>query len=224
MKGFLNRVGGGGGGKEGGDGDKASAASKRASADGVVKPEAPKPKGKRGMMKNKKQPQIIKDLPLLSETPMLKREALFRQKLQLCHTIFDFEDPDGDNKSREIKRETLVELAEYINSPVGQKILTEAIMPDIVEMARVNLFRTLPPPTEDFDPEEDEPQMEPQWPHLQVVYELFLRFIVSTEVNGKVAKKYVDQSFLRQWIELFDAEDPRSVTDSVQLVPLTGKA
>jgi serine/threonine-protein phosphatase 2A regulatory subunit B' len=84
-------------------------------------------------------------------------------------------------------------------------------MPDIVEMAKVNLFRTLPPPSEDFDPEEDEPQMEAQWPHLQVVYELFLRFIVSTEVNGKVAKKYVDQSFLRQWIELFDAEDPRYV-------------
>ena len=28
------------------------------------------------------------------------------------------------------------------------------------------------------------------WPHLQVVYEFFLRFIVSTEVNGKIAKRY----------------------------------
>ena len=44
---------------------------------------------------------------------------------------------------------------------------------------------------------------------LQVVYEFFLRFVVSTEVNGKVAKKYVDQTFIRMWIELFDAEDPR---------------
>jgi Protein phosphatase 2A regulatory B subunit (B56 family) len=43
----------------------------------------------------------------------------------------------------------------------------------------------------------------------QVVYEFFLRFIVSTEVNGKVAKKYVDQTFIRLWVELFDAEDPR---------------
>jgi len=217
MRGFLNRVGGGKS-DSGGDADKSSASSaaKRASTDGVIKGEgAPKAiggKGKRGMMKNRKQQQVIKDLPLLSETPMLKREALFRQKLQLCHVIFDCEDFEGqDVKGREIKRETLVELAEYINSPVGQKILTEALMPDIVEMARINLFRTLPPPTEDFDPEEDEPQMEPQWPHLQLVYELFLRFIVSTEVNGKVAKKYVDQSFLRQWIELFDAEDPRFV-------------
>lgn len=45
--------------------------------------------------------------------------------------------------------------------------------------------------------------------YYQVVYEFFLRFVVSTEVNGKVAKKYVDQTFIRMWIELFDAEDPR---------------
>ena len=51
--------------------------------------------------------------------------------------------------------------------------------------------------------------MEISWPHLQVVYEFFLRFIVSSEVSGKVAKKYVDQNFIRCWIELFDAEDPR---------------
>ena len=51
--------------------------------------------------------------------------------------------------------------------------------------------------------------MELTWPHMQVVYELFLRFIVSTEVSGKVSKKFVDQKFLRQWIELFDSEDPR---------------
>ena len=136
-------------------------------------------------------------------------KALFRQKLQQCCIIFDFDDADLDLKGREIKRETLVEIAEYVNTPVGQKIFTEAMMPDIVEMVKINLFRTLPPQADDFDPEEDEPALEPAWPHLQVVYEFFLRFIVSTEVNGKVAKKYVEQSFIRMWIELFDAEDPR---------------
>ena len=148
----------------------------------------------------------MKDLPLLADTPLQKREALFRQKLQLCNIMFNFDDSDSDTKSKEVKRETLVELAEYVNTPVGQKIFTEALMPDIVEMVRTNLFRTLPPQTDDFDPEEDEPAMEPAWPHLQVVYEFFLRFIVSSEVNGKVAKKYVDQGFVRNWIELFDAE------------------
>jgi len=43
----------------------------------------------------------------------------------------------------------------------------------------------------------------------QVVYEFFLRFIVSSEVNAKVAKKFADQPFCFQLIELFDSEDPR---------------
>ena len=38
-----------------------------------------------------------------------------------------------------------MELAEYVNTPVGQKIFTEAMMPDIIEMVKGNLFRTLPP-------------------------------------------------------------------------------
>ena len=56
---------------------------------------------------------------------------------------------------------------------------------------------------------EDEPVLEPAWPHLQVAYEFFLRFIVSSEVNAKAAKKYVDQKFCLQLVELFDSEDPR---------------
>jgi serine/threonine-protein phosphatase 2A regulatory subunit B' len=118
-------------------------------------------------------------------------------------------DGESDARGKEIKRDTLIEIAEYVNTPIGQKIFTEALMPDIVEMVKINLFRALPQQTDDFDPEEDEPAMESSWPHLQVVYEFFLRFIVSSEVNGKIAKKYIDQNFIRNWIDLFDAEDPR---------------
>ena len=39
--------------------------------------------------------------------------------------------------------------------------------------------------------------LEPAWPHLQVVYEFFLRFIVSSEVNAKVAKRCVPSSAAR---------------------------
>jgi len=52
-------------------------------------------------------------------------------------------------------------------------------------------------PTGDaFDPEEDEPILEAAWPHLQVVYELFLRFIESPDFNANTAKKYIDQRFI----------------------------
>ena len=50
----------------------------------------------------------------------------------------------------------------------------------IVHMFSVNLFRALPPSSSpngaEFDPEEDEPTLEAAWPHLQLVYEFFLRF------------------------------------------------
>lgn len=76
-------------------------------------------------------------------------------------------------------------------------------------MVRTNIVRPTPPQTDDFDPEEDEPAMEPAWPHLQVVYEFFLRFIVSAEVTAKTCKKYLDQKFCLQLIEMMDCEDPR---------------
>merc|ERR1712048_851188 len=59
------------------------------------------------------------------------------------------------------------------------------------------------------DPEDDEPSLEHAWPHLQIVYEFFLRFVVSNDVDPKIAKRYVDQNFMLKLLELFDSEDPR---------------
>ena len=51
-------------------------------------------------------------------------------------------------------------------------------------MFSVNLFRALPPSSApngaEFDPEEDEPTLEAAWPHLQLVYEFFLRFVIDS--------------------------------------------
>eukprot|EP00105_Crassostrea_gigas_P036982 XP_019921130.1 PREDICTED: serine/threonine-protein phosphatase 2A 56 kDa regulatory subunit alpha isoform isoform X2 [Crassostrea gigas] len=73
-----------------------------------------------------------------------------------------------------------------------------------------NIFRTLPPnDNPDFDPEEDDPTLEASWPHLQIVYEFFLRFLESPDFQPSLAKKYIDQKFVLQLLELFDSEDPR---------------
>jgi serine/threonine-protein phosphatase 2A regulatory subunit B' len=82
-------------------------------------------------------------------------------------------------------------------------------------MLVANLFRTLPPSahentgSESFDAEEEEPTMEPAWPHLQIVYEFLLRYVVSSETDAKVAKRYIDQTFVLRLLDLFDSEDPR---------------
>lgn len=151
----------------------------------------------------------LKELPALRDAPPAKREELLILKLKLCSVIFSFDDPTADKRGKDMKRQTLLELVDYVNTPAGQKIFTESVMGDLMACISANVCRALPPATDDFDPEEDEPVLEPAWPHLQVAYEFFLRFIVSSEVNAKAAKKYVDQKFCLQLVELFDSEDPR---------------
>ncbi|OCL02102.1 protein phosphatase 2A regulatory B subunit [Glonium stellatum] len=153
----------------------------------------------------------LEKLPGFHEVPPNKREELFMQKIDQCNIIFDFNDASGDMKSKEIKRLALHELLDYVAN--NRQVITDRMYPRVVEMFSKNLFRPIPPPMnpqgEAFDPEEDEPVLEVAWPHIQVVYEFFLRFIESQDFNTNIAKQYIDHSFVLQLLELFDSEDPR---------------
>jgi hypothetical protein len=122
------------------------------------------------------------------------------QKIDQCNIIFDFNDPTADMKSKEIKRLALHELLDYVAN--NRSVITEPMYPRVVEMFAKNLFRPIPPPVtpqgEAFDPEEDEPVLEVAWPHIQVVYEFFLRFIESQDFNTNIAKAYIDHHFVLQ--------------------------
>ncbi|KAI0006920.1 protein phosphatase 2A regulatory B subunit [Xylariaceae sp. FL0662B] len=153
----------------------------------------------------------LEKLPGFHEVPPNRRQELFMQKIDQCNVIFDFNDASGDMKSKEIKRLALHELLDYVAN--NRQVITEPMYPRVVEMFAKNLFRPIPPPMnpqgEAFDPEEDEPVLEVAWPHIQVVYEFFLRFIESQDFNTNIAKSYIDHSFVLQLLELFDSEDPR---------------
>ncbi|KAA6406506.1 MAG: phosphatase 2A regulatory B subunit [Lasallia pustulata] len=150
-------------------------------------------------------------LPGFHEVPPNRRQELFMQKIDQCNIIFDFNDASGDMKSKEIKRLALHELLDYVAN--NRQVITEPMYPRVVDMFSKNLFRPIPPPMnpqgEAFDPEEDEPVLEVAWPHIQVVYEFFLRFIESQDFNTNVAKGFIDHQFVLQLLELFDSEDPR---------------
>ncbi|KAK4453199.1 phosphatase 2A regulatory B subunit-domain-containing protein [Podospora aff. communis PSN243] len=153
----------------------------------------------------------LEKLPGFHEIPPQRRQELFMQKIEQCNVIFDFNDASADMKSKEIKRLALHELLDYVAN--NRQVITEPMYPRVVEMFAKNLFRPIPPPMnpqgEAFDPEEDEPVLEVAWPHIQVVYEFFLRFIESQDFNTNIAKAYIDHSFVLQLLELFDSEDPR---------------
>lgn len=147
-------------------------------------------------------------MPLLKDVASGEQEELLIRKLRQCSVVFDFMDPVADIKGKEIKRATLNELVDYITA--GRGVLTESVYPEIIRMISSNLFRTLPPSENpDFDPEEDDPTLEASWPHLQLVYEFFLRFLESPDFQPSIGKKVIDQKFVLQLLELFDSEDPR---------------
>ncbi|KAH6582580.1 hypothetical protein BASA61_008480 [Batrachochytrium salamandrivorans] len=153
----------------------------------------------------------LERLPAFKDVAASERQDIFIRKIQQCNVLFDFNDALSDLKCKEIKRHTLSELVDYVSNNRG--VITEQVYPEIMNMFATNLFRTLPPqvnPSGDaFDPEEDEPVLESAWPHLQIVYEFFLRFIESPDFNTNIAKKYIDQHFVLELLDLFDSEDPR---------------
>uniref|UniRef100_A0A8C5HML5 Serine/threonine protein phosphatase 2A regulatory subunit n=1 Tax=Gouania willdenowi TaxID=441366 RepID=A0A8C5HML5_GOUWI len=153
-------------------------------------------------------PVELSPLPQLKDAPSTEQQELFTQKLQQCCILFDFFDSVLDLKSKEIKRATLNELVEYVSTNRG--VLQESTYPEITNMIITNIFRALPPSDNpDFDPEEDEPTLEAAWPHIQLVYEFLLRFLENPDFQPSIAKRYIDQKFVLQLLELFDSEDPR---------------
>ncbi|XP_058738099.1 serine/threonine protein phosphatase 2A 57 kDa regulatory subunit B' beta isoform-like [Vicia villosa] len=155
----------------------------------------------------------IEPLPLFRDVPVSERQNLFLRKLQICCHTLDFTDTMKSVREKEIKRQTLMELVEFIQSSSSK--ITEICQEEMIKMVSVNIFRCLPPAFHEntgqdaTDPEEEEPCLEPAWPHLQLVYELLLRYVVSSDTDTKVAKRYIDHSFVLKLLDLFDSEDPR---------------
>lgn len=152
-------------------------------------------------------------LPAFRDVPNSEKQSLFIKKLNMCCVVFDFSDPTKHIKEKEVKRQTLLELVDYVTSANGK--FSETVMQEVIKMVSINLFRSFTPQSrenkvvEGFDFEEEEPSMDPAWPHLQIVYEFLLRFVASPETDAKLAKKYVDHSFILKLLDLFDSEDPR---------------
>lgn len=163
---------------------------------------------------------LLKPIATLSDTPLSARSQLLVHKLKLCCISFDWSSIDDnpnskDNKARESKRQQLLELVEYIGK--NKNIYTELVLSELMQMVQSNLFRALPArqnesvanKTGGGEGDEDDPIFDPSWSHLQIVYELFLRFIVGSEVDMKVLKKWINAGFIVRLLDLFDSEDHR---------------
>ncbi|KAJ3674676.1 hypothetical protein LUZ60_005292 [Juncus effusus] len=161
-------------------------------------------------------PVQFESLPLFRDVPAPDRPTLFLRKLRICSLIFDFSDSLSSPREKEAKRQTLLELVDFVQSGSCGR-LPDPVQEELVRTVSANIFRCLPPAAHEntgtvdpsADPEEEEPYLDPAWPHLQLVYELLLRYVVSQDTDTKVAKRYVDHSFVLRMLDLFESEDPR---------------
>ncbi|KAK4764317.1 hypothetical protein SAY87_013755 [Trapa incisa] len=141
-----------------------------------------------------------------------QRQNLFLSKLNLCCQVYDFNDHDKNYSQINLKHETLIELVDFISS--GSAKFNDVTIAAICKMCASNLFRVFPPKYhsnsmvgEGVDVEE--PVFDPAWSHLQMVYDLLLRFVSCNYLDLKLTRKYVDHSFILRLLNLFDSEDPR---------------
>ncbi|KAL0557683.1 hypothetical protein IC582_006233 [Cucumis melo] len=158
----------------------------------------------------------IEPLVPFKDVPSSEKMNLFVSKLSLCCVTFDFTDPSKNSIEKGVKRQTLIELVDFVGA--GTVKFNEPAIHALCKMCAVNLFRVFPPNyranmigggSNGGENDDDEPTFDPAWPHLQLVYDLLLKFIHSSFVDAKVAKKYMDHSFILKLLELFDSEDPR---------------
>lgn len=136
-----------------------------------------------------------------------QKQNLFVSKLNLCCEVPESSDPD----KQDLKRQALIELVDFVSS--GSAKFTEPAIAAMCKMCAVNLFRVFPPKLRSNsgggEAEDEEPMFDPAWSHLQIVYDLLLRFISYSPLDAKLAKKYIDHSFILRLLDLFDSEDPR---------------
>uniref|UniRef100_A0A5B6YGJ2 Serine/threonine protein phosphatase 2A regulatory subunit n=1 Tax=Davidia involucrata TaxID=16924 RepID=A0A5B6YGJ2_DAVIN len=140
-----------------------------------------------------------------------EKQYLFVSKLNICCSVHDFSDPDNNSAEKDLKHQTLMELVDFVAS--GSAKFTESAIAAMCKMCAINLFRDFPPKYRSHctrgETEDEEPMFDPAWSHLQLVYDLLLRFVSYSPLDAKVAKKYVDHLFIVRLLDLFDSEDPR---------------
>lgn len=154
---------------------------------------------------------------------------LYKLKLKYCYPLANFQADSKKNPEqiefRDKKKEVLIELIDVLDdNNAYDQLLNKDILCESIAMIEKNIFRTFQNKSkysnftdlgtdnkkqQQVDPDEDEPHLEEAWPHLQLVYELFLKFMMSPYIPSKVMAGSISTKFLEQYMELFDSEDPR---------------
>nr|XP_033509174.1 serine/threonine protein phosphatase 2A 57 kDa regulatory subunit B' beta isoform-like [Nicotiana tomentosiformis] len=127
-----------------------------------------------------------------------------------CSFTYTFTDPQESPSQQDLKRLKLIQLLSIIKTIIQP--LDDQVLSPLFKMLSTNLFRPLSPPiyyVASILPDDDDlvSNPTPSWPHLQIVYDIFLRIVTRTSVES--LRIYIDHSFLLNLLTLFQSEDQR---------------
>lgn len=148
-------------------------------------------------------------------------ETILMKKIDICKVC-----SQDDDNGREFKIKTLLEILEFVKLAKHCKQLPHSIVKELFAMISCNIFRdfdsenkklraiNINPPElyQALDVQEDENVMlDPSWPHLQIVYDIILNLLASTQTDPKSLARgsCLDKPFILGLLDLFESEDPR---------------
>lgn len=152
-----------------------------------------------------------------SKNPKDAKE-LFLRRIQMCCVTYDYSDDNKDAKAKSERLTALQELKEFLNDSKNVATYVLPHLEHVVEMVKKNIFRPLPMdkksgdklgPSEGGGIEDEDIVIDPAWPHLQGVYEFFFELIVCEVTDVKSIKVFITPSFVQEFLQLFDSEEPR---------------
>lgn len=143
--------------------------------------------------------------PIPEISKLINNFDLFIQKCQLCSKLCDFSDPDIEISAKRIKTATLQEIDSLFNNESNISLISNnsEIVDELFLMIHANLFRGIPM----VDPKhliysDEPPVVETNWPHLQYVYSILIKF-----QKAKPNDPHVDFDFLNKMYSLLEAPD-----------------
>jgi serine/threonine-protein phosphatase 2A regulatory subunit B' len=156
----------------------------------------------------------IEELPPLTSVSEDKFNELLQQKLQQCRIICNFVDPMADLKSKTTKQGYLQEILDHISQPKYFKLIDQDSFRVFFSMIKSNLIRAIPPlPALARVPmigdDVNDTIFESSWVHLELVYDIFRRFLESSLLEASQFAMYIDQAFVARFLKLFNTPDQR---------------
>jgi serine/threonine-protein phosphatase 2A regulatory subunit B' len=147
-------------------------------------------------------------LPPLATAALVEIPQLAFQKLKQCARMCDFSDADADMQSRLTKTAALTELIGCYSTPKRLGKLTCECHQQVIDVFATNCFRSVPKIPRALLESDDSFLEDVAWPHLELVYNLFLRFVES-QVDHRLLQFHLTPRYLSNLFALLDFPDHR---------------